>query len=75
MLIAMYTSRKTFRATCSLPFSYFKKYQKLYYQKLQGYHDEEANIDSWLEFFLEGVAEIANSSIETCTKITALRDQ
>ena len=55
--------------------SYFKKHQKLYYQKLQEYHDEDANIDSWLEFFLEGVAEIADSSIETCAKITALRDR
>lgn len=55
--------------------SYFKKYQKLYYQKLQGYHDEDTDIDGWLEFFLEGVAEIANSGIETCTKITALRDR
>ena len=54
--------------------SYFKKYQKLYYQKLQDYHDENAQVDAWLEFFLEGVAEIANSSTETCTKITALRD-
>lgn len=55
--------------------SYFKKYQKLYYQKLQGYHDEDADIDLWLEFFLDGVAEIANSSIKTCTEITALRDR
>lgn len=55
--------------------SYFKKHQKLYYQKLQEYHDEDSNIDSWLEFFLEGVAEIADSSIETCAQITALRDK
>jgi len=55
--------------------NYFKKYQKLYYQKLQGYHDEESDIDSWLEFFLEGVAEIADASIDTCTKITVLRDR
>lgn len=55
--------------------SYFKKHQKLYYQKLQAYHDEESDIDGWLEFFLDGIAEIANSSIETCTKITALRDR
>ena len=55
-------------------FSYFKRYQKLYYQKLQDYHDENSQVVAWLEFFLEGVAEIANSSIETCTKITALRD-
>lgn len=75
MLIAMYIHHaKLLELPVLYLSSYFKKYQKLYYQKLQGYHDEEANIDSWLEFFLEGVAEIANSSIETCTKITALRD-
>lgn len=55
--------------------SYFKKHQKLYYQKLQAYHDEDADIDGWLEFFLEGVAEIADSSIETCAEITILRDR
>jgi len=33
-----------------------------------------AQVDAWLTFFLEGVIEIANSSVETCTKITALRD-
>jgi Fic family protein len=47
----------------------------LYYQKLQGYHDEDADVDGWLKFFLEGVAEIADSSIEACAKITALRDR
>lgn len=76
MLIAMYIHHA---GLLELPVlylsSYFKKHQKLYYQKLQGYHDEDADIDSWLEFFLEGVAEIADSSIETCTKITALCDR
>lgn len=55
--------------------SYFKKHQKLYYQRLQEYHDEESQVEKWLEFFLEGVAEIANSSIETCGEITDLRDR
>ena len=55
--------------------SYFKKYQKLYYQKLNEYHDEDANVDGWLQFFLEGIIEIASSSIETCAKITDLRDR
>lgn len=54
--------------------SYFKKHQKLYYQRLQDYHNEDSQIDAWLNFFLEGVAEIADSSIETCAKITVLRD-
>lgn len=55
--------------------SYFKKYQKVYYQKLQAYHDEDSDVAGWLEFFLDGVIEIATSSIETCTQITVLRDQ
>lgn len=55
--------------------TYFKKYQKLYYQRLQNYHDEDADIDGWLEFFLEGVAETADSAIETCARITVLRDR
>ncbi len=76
MLIAMYIHHAGLLEEPVLYLSsYFKKYQKLYYQKLQAYHDEESDIDGWLEFFLEGVAEIANSSIEACTKITALRDR
>ena len=76
MIIAMYMHHAQI---LELPIlylsSYFKKYQKLYYQKLQDYHDEDANITAWLEFFLDGVAEIADASIETCAKITVLRDK
>jgi Fic family protein len=76
MLIAMYIHHaKLLELPVLYLSSYFKKYQKLYYQKLQNYHDEDAQIDAWLEFFLEGVAEIADASIEACTKITALRDR
>ncbi|MBU1130842.1 Fic family protein [Patescibacteria group bacterium] len=76
MLIAMYIHHAKLLELPVLYLSnYFKKYQKLYYQKLQAYHDEESEVDEWLEFFLEGIVEIANSGIETCTKITALRDR
>lgn len=76
MLIAMYIHHaKLLELPVLYLSSYFKKYQKLYYQKLQNYHDEDADVNGWLEFFLEGIAEIANSSIDTCTKITALRDR
>lgn len=75
MLIAMYIHHaKLLELPVLYLSSYFKKHQKLYYQKLQAYHDEDADIDGWLEFFLEGIAETANSGIETCAKITALRD-
>ncbi len=76
MLVAMYIHHARLLELPTLYLSsYFKKYQKLYYQKLQEYHDEDANIDGWLQFFLEGIAEIAESSVETCAKITALRDK
>ncbi len=76
MLIAMYIHHaKLLELPVLYLSSYFKKHQKLYYQKLQAYHDEDADIDGWLGFFLEGVAEIASSSIEACTEITALRDR
>jgi len=76
MLVAMYMHHaKLLELPVLYLSSYFKKYQKLYYQKLQGYHDEDSDINAWLDFFLEGVIEIANSSIDTCTEITALRDR
>jgi Fic family protein len=55
--------------------SFFKKHQKVYYQRLSGYHDEQGSVEAWLDFFLDGVIEIAESAIDTCTKITDLRDR
>lgn len=53
--------------------SYFKKHQKIYYEKLFGYH--YGQIDNWVEFFLDGVIEIANEAIDIVGKITELREQ
>lgn len=53
--------------------SYFKKHQKVYYQRLAGYHDGE--IHAWLDFFLDAVIETAVNAIEVSKKITTLRDQ
>lgn len=55
--------------------SYFKKYQKIYYEKLSDYHDDENGIELWLEFFLDGVIDIAGEAIETVEKITKLRER
>lgn len=52
--------------------SYFKKHQKVYYQKLRDYHNGE--IETWLDFFLDGVINIANDSIIISKKITKLRE-
>jgi len=53
--------------------SFFKKHQKLYYEKLLGYHN--GDISDWIEFFLDGVVEIANEAIDTVGKITAMREK
>jgi len=52
--------------------SYFKKHQKVYYQRLSGYHD--GGIEAWLDFFLDGVIDTANNSILVSKKITKLRE-
>ncbi|MFH1533542.1 MAG: Fic/DOC family N-terminal domain-containing protein [Nitrospirota bacterium] len=53
--------------------SYFKKHQKLYYEKLYGY--QNGKVTEWLDFFLEGVIEIANEAIDIVGEITKLRDK
>lgn len=52
--------------------SYFKKYQKVYYQRLHNYHDGE--VEAWIDFFLDGVIETANESIQISKEITKLRE-
>lgn len=52
--------------------SYFKKHQKIYYQRLNDYHFSEVN--PWIDFFLDGVIETANNSILICKQITKLRE-
>ena len=53
--------------------SYFKRHQKVYYERLTGYH--EGKVSEWIEFFLDGVIEIANEAIDIVGKITVLREQ
>jgi len=53
--------------------SFFKKHRQLYYEKLLGYHN--GNVSDWIEFFLDGVTEIANEAIGIVGKITMLREK
>jgi Fic family protein len=53
--------------------SYFKKHQKIYYEKLFGYHNGQ--VSDWVDFFLDGVIEIANEAIDIVGKITILREK
>lgn len=49
--------------------------QKTYYDSLNSYHQEDADISDWLDFFLDGVAIIATQAIETSKKINTLRQK
>lgn len=53
--------------------SYFKKYQDVYYEKLFGYH--HGHVSEWVDFFLDGVIEIAHEAISIVDKITVLREK
>lgn len=53
--------------------SFFKKHQELYYEKLLGYQ-KHGQISEWVDFFLEGIIEIANEAIDIVGKITTLRE-
>lgn len=53
--------------------SYFKKHQKIYYEKIFGYHN--GKVSEWIDFFLDGVIEIANEAIDTVGEITKLREK
>lgn len=53
--------------------SYFKKYKKVYYQRLTDYREDR--VEKWVEFFLDGIIETSESAIETVREITVLREQ
>ncbi len=53
--------------------SYFKRHQKIYYQRLAGYHT--GDILQWVDFFLDAVIDTAKEAIEVSKKITKLRDK
>lgn len=54
---------------------YFLNNQKDYYNSLNSYHSEDGNLSEWLDFFLDGVAIIANQAIETSKKINKLKQE
>lgn len=53
--------------------SFFNKHRKLYYERLAAYH--QGDVEKWLDFFLEGVCEIAEEAVLTVKKITKLREE
>ena len=52
---------------------YFMKNQKAYYDSLYSYQQEDSDVSTWLNFFLDGVSIIATEAIEISKKIYTLR--
>ncbi len=55
--------------------TYFKKHQTIYYEKLAQYHEGDGNSEAWLDFFLDGIVDVATEAIETVKQINILRDE
>lgn len=53
---------------------YFKKYRTRYYDLLQGVRDA-GDWESWLKFFLRGIAETANEAARTARQIVQLKEE
>ncbi len=53
--------------------SYFKKHQQLYYEMLARYNS--GYVHDWVDFYLDGVIEIAKEAIEIVGMITKLREK
>lgn len=52
---------------------FLKRNRQEYYERLQRIRDE-GDWEGWLEFFLQGVAEVSGEATETARKILALRE-
>ncbi len=74
MLITFYMWKEGFLKYPVLFLSaYFKKYQEAYYERLSDYHN--GRVAAWIDFFLDGVIEIAQEAIDTMDRITELRQK
>jgi Fic family protein len=54
---------------------YFMNNRKEYYEALSTYHQENADISVWLDFFLDGVAIISQEAIEVSKHINSIRQR
>jgi Fic family protein len=74
LLITLFLVEKTLLRRPVLYLSYyFKRHRAEYYDRLQNIRDR-GDWESWLYFFLEGVAQVANLAAETAQKVLRLRE-
>ncbi|MBI5273449.1 MAG: Fic family protein [Chlamydiales bacterium] len=53
---------------------FFKKHQHIYYERLQAYHNDPADVNAWLDFFLDGIIATTASAIRIASSITTIRE-
>lgn len=53
---------------------FFKRNRELYFDLLEGYHNR-GDVIPWVNFFLEGVADVAVKAVKTSKKINELREK
>lgn len=53
---------------------FFKKNREAYFDLLESYHNK-GDVESWVNFFLEGVAHVAEGAVQTAKKINVLREE
>ncbi|MBM3256730.1 MAG: Fic family protein [Candidatus Liptonbacteria bacterium] len=53
---------------------FFKKHREVYFDLLEGYHNK-GEVEPWVNFFLEGVAHVAEGAVATAKKINTLREE
>lgn len=53
---------------------FFKRNRDAYFDRLQSYHDA-SDVNGWLEFFLDGVKQVADEAVNTVRQINQLRDK
>lgn len=53
---------------------YFKRNRESYFDLLDGYHNR-CEIMPWIEFFLEGIADVAEKAVKTSKQINILREE
>lgn len=53
---------------------YFKRHRQEYYEQLQAVRDR-GDWESWLSFFLRGVAEVSAEAADTARRVLALREE
>lgn len=53
---------------------YFKRHRDVYFDRLADYHNK-GEVERWVIFFLEGIAEVAAEAMNVSKKIVALRER